>query len=554
VSKVRIGTRGSALAMAQAGLVARALSAYGVDHELVVIHTDGDRRAPDTAWGEGAFVAAIERALLDGSIDVAVHSAKDVPTEEHPRLKIAAFMHREDARDALVVAAGATARTLDELPAGSVIGTDSPRRTGFLRSRRPDIDVRPLHGNVDTRLRRLDEGEVDGLLLAVAGLVRLGRADRIAERVPVETLPPAPGQGALAVQVRADDTQSLELCAQIDHRPTRLAVEAERTFLRAAGGGCRAPIGAFAETDATRLRLLGGFATVDGRAAIVDRTEGAARDAEALAVELAARLGSRRLVPRGAARVLVTRPAGQGQALAFGLAQHGIEAVVVPAIAVELSAAGGPLDRALGKLDQYDWAVVTSVNGAQAVTAATERLGWNPEVVRWAAVGEATARRLRAGGVAYCWQPTTATGKAIAHELPLSDDVRVLLVRGSLADDALPTLLAQRGAVVDEVTAYTTVEAPASSHALLEDAFTAGPLDGVVLASPSAVRGLLTLAGPERRIRVLALPAVAIGPTTAAAAREAGFRQLVEAPTRDVGALAGLMAGLFGSRVSGGPA
>jgi hydroxymethylbilane synthase len=540
--------------MAQAHIVARALSAYGVDHELVVIHTDGDRRAPDTAWGEGAFVAAIEQALLDGSIDVAVHSAKDVPTEEHPRLEIAAFMQREDARDALVVAAGAAARTLDTLPAGTIIGTDSPRRTGFMRSRRPDIHVRPLHGNVDTRLRRLDAGEVDGLLLAVAGLVRLGRADRIAERVPVETLPPAPGQGALAVQVRADDTQSLELCARIDHRPTRLAVEAERTFLHAAGGGCRAPIGAFAETDAARLRLLGGFASVDGQWAIVDRTEGAALDGEAVAVELAARLGSRRLVPSGAARVLVTRPAGQSEALVFGLAQHGIEAVVVPTIAVELSAAGGPLDRALDKLDRYDWAVVTSVNGARAVTAATERLTCDPEIVRWAAVGEATARKLRAAGVADCWQPTTATGKALAHELPLSDGPRVLLVRGSLADDALPTMLVRRGAVVDEVTAYTTVEAPASSHALLEGAFTAGPLDGVVLASPSAVRGLLTLAGPERRTEVLALPAVAIGPTTAAAARDAGFRQLAEASTRDVSALAELMAELLASRVSGGPA
>src|SRR5687768_12000175 len=183
---VRIATRGSALALAQARLVADALAGEGVVAEMVLVETEGDRRAPDTAWGEGAFVKAIELALIEQRADIAVHSAKDLPTDEEPNLRIAAYLPRQDPGDALVVRDGAVRATIDSLPAGSVVGTDSPRRTGFLRARRPDLDVRPLHGNVDTRLRRLDDGEVDALVLAVAGLLRLGREERISQRVPSE--------------------------------------------------------------------------------------------------------------------------------------------------------------------------------------------------------------------------------------------------------------------------------------------------------------------------------------------------------------------------------
>ncbi|HET6319282.1 MAG TPA: hydroxymethylbilane synthase, partial [Chloroflexota bacterium] len=256
---LRIGTRGSALALAQAAIVARALEAHGIDREIVIVETAGDRRAPDTAWGEGAFVTAIERALVEGRVDVAVHSAKDVPTDEDPRLTIAAYMARDDARDALVLPAG-QAGSLDTLPAGTIVGTDSPRRTGFVRAYRADLTVQPLHGNVDTRLRRLDEGAVDALVLAAAGLNRLGREDRISQLLPVEVVPPAPGQGAICVQVRADDARAATLAGRLDDAPTRIAVEAERAFLKATGGGCRAPVGAHAVVESDRVRLLGGFA------------------------------------------------------------------------------------------------------------------------------------------------------------------------------------------------------------------------------------------------------------------------------------------------------
>ena len=282
---LRIGTRGSALALIQARLVAAAFARLGQSVQLVTVTTDGDRRAPDTAWGEGAFVKSIEEALLDGRVDVAVHSAKDVPTDEDARLRIAAYLPRADARDALVTADPA-ARSLDELPRHASVGTDSPRRTAFALAHRPDLRVRPIHGNVDTRLRRLDAGEVDALVLACAGLDRLGRADRIAQRVEPDRMTPAPGQGALAVQVRRDDARTLAIAAALDDQATRVAVEAERDVLRAAGGGCRSPIGAYAEVVGGEVLVICGHVELDGTGLRIGRRAGPVADAGAIAVSL----------------------------------------------------------------------------------------------------------------------------------------------------------------------------------------------------------------------------------------------------------------------------
>ena len=293
-SILRIGTRGSALALVQARIAAAAFARAGRSAQLVKVATEGDRRAPDTAWGEGAFVKSIEHALLDGRVDVAVHSAKDIPTDEDARLTIAAYLPRADPRDALVTA-DAAARSLDELPADASVGTDSPRRTAFILARRPDLRVRPLHGNVDTRLRRLDAGEVDALVLACAGLDRLDRADRIAERVEPDRIPPAPGQGALALQVRRDDARMLAMAAALDDHPTRVAVEAERDVLRAAGGGCRSPVGAYAAVVGRDVRVICGHVELDGTGLRIGRRVGPVNEASAIAVGL-----YRELSPDGA--------------------------------------------------------------------------------------------------------------------------------------------------------------------------------------------------------------------------------------------------------------
>jgi hydroxymethylbilane synthase len=245
----------------------------------VLIHSEGDLRPPDLVPGEGMFVAALARALLSGEIDLAVHSAKDVPLEEEPELSIAAFPERVDARDALVTRHGGA--SLRGLPPGARIGTDSPRRTGFLKATRPDLEVVPLHGNVDTRLRRLDGGEVEAIVIAAAGLIRLGQRSRIDQWIDASLLPPAPGQGALAVQCRRQEAQTLNA---IDDVAVRVAVSTERAVLAVTGGGCRAPVGALARLRAGEIHLLGGAVDSDGGNRRVIRRRG--RDALALAAEV----------------------------------------------------------------------------------------------------------------------------------------------------------------------------------------------------------------------------------------------------------------------------
>lgn len=291
MADLRIGTRGSALALAQTGLMADRLRELGHAVETVTIKTGGDRAQTDRSMmtGRGAFVKELERALIDGQIDLAVHSAKDLPTDLAAGTAIAALPPREDPRDALASRDGIG---LEDLPEGARVGTESPRRRAFLLLRRGDLQVAPVRGNVDTRLAKLDAGEYDALVLAVAGLVRMGRADRIDQRLEPEVMLPAVGQGALAIQMRAGDPLA-EAVRPLDDRDARAAVTAERAFLRAMGGGCRAPFAALAELAGGRLTIDGAALQPDGRAILTDRLEGSAEAAETLGERLAASLLSR---------------------------------------------------------------------------------------------------------------------------------------------------------------------------------------------------------------------------------------------------------------------
>lgn len=554
-----IGTRASALAMVQATIVRDALVALGIDARIVPITTDGDVRAPDTAWGEGAFVTAIETALIEGRIDLAIHSAKDVPTEEDARLTIAAYLPREDARDVLVVAAGPVAGAgpvgdLASLPIGARVGTDSPRRSAFLLARRPDLHVHPIHGNVDTRLRRLDGGETDALVLAAAGLNRLGLGGRIGSHFEADAIPPAPGQGALAVQTRTDDARVRDLVGRLDHPPTRQAVELERAILARSGGGCRAPLGALAVADREGISVTAGYARVGGGISVTTTRRSAGGPANTLGLaasivdELAARATAAAMAS-GAPRVLVTRAADQSAATALALVDRGMAPCLVPCIAIAFDP-GGPLDAAVADLAKrrgFDWVVLTSANAVRALKIAADQVGvglgsGQASGPRWAAIGRATARAMREAGIRVDLQPDRADGPALAASLPMGPGMRVLLPRGDLADAGLPTALADQGAIVTTVTAYRTEEAPAGSISLLEAALAESPV-ATVATSGSTVRGLLALAtalGAEDRVR--AIPVVAIGPGTGAEAMRLGFTVVAQAAMQGPGALADTVA------------
>ncbi|MBA3583366.1 MAG: hydroxymethylbilane synthase [Gemmatimonadetes bacterium] len=283
---LRLGTRGSALALAQARLAALRLEADGWSVELVRITTGGDRAPsePSMMLARGAFVTELEQALRERSIDLAVHSAKDMPVQESAGVTVAVYLPRGDARDAIVSRSGAG---LAGLAAGARVGTESPRRRAFLLLDRPDLEVVPIRGNVDTRLAKLDRGEVDALVVAAAGLDRLGVADRIAEVLEIDRMLPAVGQGALAVQVRAGDPFVHDLSG-LDDSPTRYALTAERSFLAAMGGGCRSPFAAYARSDGGRVELSGAAVDPDGRGLVRDRVVGPAAGAGELGEGLAA--------------------------------------------------------------------------------------------------------------------------------------------------------------------------------------------------------------------------------------------------------------------------
>ncbi|MGE5697280.1 MAG: hydroxymethylbilane synthase [Candidatus Sericytochromatia bacterium] len=303
---MRIGTRGSLLATTQAGAIRDALIAKGHAAELVTIRTEGDKSdEPIATIGVGVFTAALREAIDDGRVDMAVHSYKDLPTAPDPRFTIAAVPRREDARDALVARNG---MVLGELPAGSVVGTSSPRRAAQLRALGLGLEIRPLRGNLDTRLNRVLSGDLDGIVVARAGLARIGRLGDVTETLePVQMLP-APAQGALAVECRSGDTELATLLAELDDADTRAAVTAERVLLAELEAGCSAPVGAIAEVVESidedgrvfdELSLRGCVATVDGSDVIRASGIGAPGQAAELGRSVAAELfdlGARELM------------------------------------------------------------------------------------------------------------------------------------------------------------------------------------------------------------------------------------------------------------------
>jgi hydroxymethylbilane synthase len=290
-----IGSRGSQLALWQAQFVAAHLARRGVITRIEIIRTTGDHLQTASlvqAGGKGLFTKEIEEALLTGAIDVAVHSLKDLPTEGREDLVIAAIPDREDPRDAIVGSA------LENVPHGALVGTSSGRRAAQLRLLRPDLQIQPIRGNIDTRLRKLKEGQYDAIVLAAAGLRRLGLTHEISELLSPQQMCPAPGQGALAIQTRVDDP-AREICTQFNDEPTSQAVICERTVLAALGGGCQLPVGAFAEPMGETLKLIAVVLSPDGSRSLRIESAGPRHRPEELGQAVAADL-----ITRGADQIL----------------------------------------------------------------------------------------------------------------------------------------------------------------------------------------------------------------------------------------------------------
>jgi hydroxymethylbilane synthase len=524
--------------MIQAQLAATALAKQHPQHEFVLetLTTHGDRhpsmRLSESAR-EGVFVKELEQALLDGRAEIAVHSAKDLPTLPTARLALAAFLPRADARDALIARPPAT---LTSLPPGTRIGTGSPRRVAQIAAVRPDLRCVEIRGNVDTRLRKLADGDVDALIVAAAGLTRLGRLDEAHELLPFDVMLPAPGQGAIVLQA-VEGSEAARLAEAVDDAPTSRAVHAERALLRRLGGGCLSALGAYAMVagdqlvlkavvlDATGGRVLRDEARGIRDAAVVDHV------AEALESQGAAALLTARAGPLTGLRVMVTRADGQSAGLATALGELGAAVVSCPVIAIEPIAVDATV---LTELARYEWLVLTSANGVDRLfeLLAASNSAW-PIHIKVAAIGPETGARLRAHGV----EPALVPPRFIAEDLAdaLNREVRpggrILLARAAGSRDVLPDRLRSHGAIVDVVETYRVV-APPDLAARLSDAMPG--VDLVTFTSSSAVRHFVDAAGSALPAR---LAIACIGPVTAQTAKELGLRVAIIAEEYTTGGL-----------------
>ena len=511
--------------MIQAQLAADALSRRYPEHEFVLapLTTHGDRhpsmRLSDSPR-EGVFVKELEQALLDRRAELAVHSAKDLPTLATRGLVLAAFLPRGDARDALITRVPAT---LSELAPGSRIGTGSPRRAAQIAAFRPDLQTVEIRGNVDTRLRRLAEGMVDGLILAVAGLERLGRLGEAHELLPLDVMLPAPGQGALVLQT-VEGSEAGRLAAAIDDAPTRRAVEAERTLLRRLGGGCLSALGAHALADGDTLALQAVVLDASGHTVI--RAGARGPDDAGVVSDVASRLeaqGAGRLLKRPGAslaglRIMVTRADRQATTLVDALTALGARAIRCPVIAIEPIAVDPALVQDLGR---YDWLVLTSANGVDRLRELLREANRDlPAHIKVAAIGPETAARAQEAGMTPGLVPSMFIAEELAETLAaaMAPGAWILLPRAAGSRDVLPDRLRARGARVDVLETYRAVP-PADVRPRLAACLPG--VDMITFTSSSTVRHFAeAMPGPlADRITI-----ACIGPITAQTARDLGLR------------------------------
>ncbi len=527
-TSLTIGTRASLLARWQTDhVISRLQDAWPqLDCTVSTFSTAGDRiqdRPLPAIGGKGLFTEELENGLRSGDIDIAVHSLKDLPVADPAGLTIGALLNRADVRDMLI---SRDNHTLQELPAGAVVGTSSLRRQAQLLAARPDLQVRSIRGNVQTRIRKVMDGEYDATILAAAGIDRLGLHEVGGRLLSLQAMLPAPGQGALAVQCRAGDEATLSLLAVIHDEMVRGAVTAERSFLLALGGGCAVPVAAYAEAEAGGWRLQGLVADPAGAPLLT--VSGSGPDPLALGQALAAQITADgageildRVKPLRSRRIVVTRSADMAGPFAERLATLGAEPVLFPVIDFT------PVDARtvapfLLALDGYDWLIFSSGNAVRFFFERYDELPDAPALPKIAAVGQVTADRLRARGLDPDFVPDVFSGTALAGGLGDLSGQNVLLPRARVGRPETVQALQEQGAAVADLPFYETITAQPGAAALAE---IERGVDVLTFTSPSSVRNFVKLirqAGMDAAELLAETLTVCIGPSTAAELQEYG--------------------------------
>lgn len=527
MEKIIIGTRGSRLSLIQTQIVVDKIKLIfpKLKVKVEVIKTLGDIKKDmklDNMEQKGVFVNDIDRQLIEGKIDIAVHSLKDIPTKLPDAVKIGAIVERADPRDVLISNGN---KKLKDLKKNAKIGTSSLRRKSQLLAFRKDFKVIEMRGNVDKRLAKLEAGDYDAIVLAAAGIKRLGEANRISEYLPFNVMLPAPGQGALAVEVRSNDKAMADIISKLDNSKIRASVEAERVTLSRIGGGCNALLGTLAEIKEGKLYLNAAITTDNGTKKYLYRQEGNVGLPEETGLILAEKIlmsGAVKILRNKKQRsklsgkiVAITREEGEGEGIYQMLLEKGAVPIYFPTIkTVDLQVKKSDISST--KLKKYDIIIITSRRGASRLL---NYVNYGKLKARIVAIGEETKRYLQEKGVIVDYIPESSYSKDIINGLNKIKGKRILIINSAKAKNELSGELTNKGAKVDRITPYTVAKPSISS--LRKKVIMSYNFDFVTFASPSAVEGLVSILGRKNTKKMLSgSRVVCIGNTTSSKCSE----------------------------------
>src|SRR6266404_1083297 len=542
-----IGTRRSQLSLVQTGLIKKKLQIlFPQKHiETKIIKTTGDKNMkpiPLDTIGKGWFTKELDKALIDETIDIAVHSLKDLPEELPESLIITAIPQREDAREAFVSNKNIK---FEKLKKGAIIGTDSTRRKSQILHKRPDLIVTSIRGNVNTRLEKLAKGDYDGIFLAVAGLKRLGLEDRITQSFAVTDIIPSPGQGALAIVIKKNNNSLFKTLQNLNHQETVTAVLAERAFSLALGGGCKTPIGAYAEIDGSQIILHGVVGSLDGKEVIKNSLQGNSASPEKLGKKLAKTFLKKGYSGFEKSRfVIITRPENASVSMQKQIEALGLLTYFYPSISIAKSKLTKKSHTILSDIDSFDWLVFTSQNGVRFFVTALDELGiplTRLKNKKIAVVGKKTAEAVRKYHLKVDFIPSKFTTDALANELQNMEGKKILMARANLATPQLSKRLEEKGAIITDIPIYRTsfIE---NNNPEFESLLKNQQIYCVTFTSPSTVKGFINnIQTSHLKNEVFSLPALSIGPVTTKALEKYGFQNIY---TADIFTINGMIAKL----------
>lgn len=547
---IKIGTRGSKLALYQAYLVQEELQKHYPQNSFIleIIKTKGDQIldvALSKIGDKGLFTKEMEEALFNKDIDMAVHSLKDLPTKFPEGAKLGAVLKRGDIRDALITLDG---RKIDQLTSSDVIATSSLRRKAQLLRINPDFKIIEIRGNVNTRIRKMQEGYCDAMVMAGAGLQRLEMQEYISELFEPEVMIPACSQGAIAIEIRENDPDTQNLISKINHEESFLATQAERTFLGTLEGGCQIPVGSYTRISGDKFAITGFISSIDGTSFLTDHAEGNLSDAVYLSAKLA-----RTLYDGGGAEILAeirneilinpqtdsalkdkviisTRALESGDTLPEILRSSGAKLLALPMIEIIPSVIESSISENLKKLDQFDWVFFTSKNGVVNFFKQLIEIKGDtvlPVKLKLAVIGTKTGLELEYYGYAPTYLSTENTAADFLNGFESTyapHDLNILLSLGNLADHTLEDHLSTKN-TVQRINVYQTIK-PASADPDILERLKTDQYDLIVFTSPSTFEFFSTFYDNSL---IGKLRMVSIGSVTSAAIRKGGFEPLITA-------------------------